>query len=129
MTADANNDVDLWTPLIDHDLYKADCLAMLRRAGIELPTMYAMGYRNNNCLGCVKGGSGYWNKVRVDFPEVFQRMSDMEQKLGRTVCKETIDGVRQRVFLKDLSPEAGRYEAEPDIECGIFCHMASQEAA
>ncbi len=35
--------------------------------------MYDLGYPNNNCIGCVKGGMGYWNKIRKDFPEVFQK--------------------------------------------------------
>ena len=24
--------------------------------GIEIPVMYRLGYNNNNCVGCVKGG-------------------------------------------------------------------------
>ena len=54
---DANNDVNLWSILIDKGLKKADCLAMIDRAGIELPAMYKLGYQNNNCIGCVKGGA------------------------------------------------------------------------
>lgn len=35
--------------------------------------MYDLGYANNNCIGCVKGGIGYWNKIRIDFPEESDR--------------------------------------------------------
>lgn len=28
---------------------------------------------------------------------------------------------RERVFLDELPPGAGRYESEPDIECGVLC--------
>ena len=123
-----NPEVTLETPLIDKGLSKADCLAMLKRAKIELPVMYKLGYKNNNCIGCVKGQSGYWNKIRIDFPDVFERMSQMEQKLNAALCKSYAgDGKRKRVFLKDLPPDAGRYSAEPDIECGLLCMEASEE--
>ena len=48
-----NIEVNLRTPLIEHGLSKQDCLAMVSRAGIELPMMYKLGYPNNNCIGCV----------------------------------------------------------------------------
>jgi len=41
--------------LIDNDLSKENCLAIIDRAGIEIPMMYKLGYNNNNCIGCVKG--------------------------------------------------------------------------
>ena len=113
-------------PLIEARMTKADCHQMVRNAGIELPVMYRMGYRNNNCLGCVKGGSGYWNKIRREFPEVFARMAKMERQLDAAICK--VEGVkdgkrwRKRVFLDELPTDAGRYEAEGDIECGVLCH-------
>jgi hypothetical protein len=124
----ANNpELDSWFPLIDAGLSHPDCLAALRHAGIELPMMYRLGYKNNNCIGCVKGGMGYWNKIRVDFPEVFARMSKTERTLDAAILKK--DGpkdengkrARLRVFLDELPPDAGRYEAEPDIECGPAC--------
>lgn len=128
---DANNDVDVWPILIDNGLTKNDCLAMLANAGIELPAMYKLGYQNNNCIGCVKGEAGYWNKIRVDFPDVFERMAKMEKALGRTVCKRewTENGKRmiERIPLTELPPELGDYGKEPDIDCGIFCHMAESK--
>lgn len=62
-------------PLIERGLLKSDCLAMLERAGIALPAMYALGFNNANCIGCVKGGKGYWNKVRQHFPERFAEVA------------------------------------------------------
>ena len=32
--------------------------------------MYDLGYPNNNCIGCIKGGMGYWNRIRKDFPDI-----------------------------------------------------------
>lgn len=120
---DANNDVDLWSILIDNGLTHGDCLALIDRAGIKLPAMYSLGYRNNNCIGCVKGGAGYWNKIRVDFPETYDRMAKLERKIGASICKEN----GERVFLDEMSPDIGSYDKEPEIQCGIFCELAERE--
>jgi hypothetical protein len=130
---DANNDVDAWMILIEKGLTKADCLAMLDRAGIDIPVMYKLGYKNNNCIGCVKGEAGYWNKIRIDFPDVFERMAETEEALGRTVCKrEWIEGGKrrlERIPLRELPPDLGDYAAEEEVQCGIFCLMAEGEYA
>jgi hypothetical protein len=131
---DSNNEVDLWPILADQGLNKQDCMAVLHMAGIELPMMYKLGYKNNNCIGCVKGGQGYWNKIRVDFPEVFERMAQQEEKLGASINYKDIPKSRSRsgknektlIPLRELNPNAGNYKAELDIQCGIFCMMASQ---
>jgi hypothetical protein len=116
----ANNpEVSLWAPLIDEGLRKSDCLAIIDRAGIALPAMYALGYRNNNCVGCVKGGMGYWNKVRVDFPPVFARMAALEREIGAS-C---INGQ----FLDTLDPTAGNHQTEADMDCSLLCAVVSDE--
>lgn len=120
---DANNDVNLWSILIEKSLTKQDCLAILERAGIELPVMYKLGYQNNNCIGCVKGGLGYWNKIRHDFPEQFERMANMERIINAKILKHN----GERIWLTDLPKDAGDYPTEQSIECGIFCHMAEED--
>jgi hypothetical protein len=118
----ANNpEIDARFPLIEQGMRHADCAALLREVGIEIPMMYRLGYRNNNCLGCVKGGAGYWNKIRQDFPTVFRRMAKLERKLDVAILKKSSGGLRLRVFLDELNPSAGRYEAEPEVECGLAC--------
>ena len=116
---DSNADVNIWTPLIEKGLGKEDCLAMLKNAGIELPVMYKLGYHNNNCIGCVKGGMGYWNKIKVDFPEHFDRMAKLERFKKQTIFKDR--------YLDELKPTDGNYPQEPNIECSIFCQIAEQE--
>ena len=121
-----NPEVDLWAPLIDERMTKADCHAMVREAGIEPHAMYRLGYKNANCVGCVKGGMGYWNKIRVDFPEVFQRMAEQERRMGIACNREAgpkVDGKRTSVpvFLDELDPTRGNYADEPETECGVLC--------
>lgn len=120
-----NPELDAEFPLFVDGITKAMCHEAVRVAGIEQPAMYRLGYKNNNCIGCVKGQSGYWNKIRVDFPEAFARMAKMERTLDAAICKTEgkTDGKRwrKRLFLDELPPTAGRYKAEPDIECGVLC--------
>lgn len=121
---DGNPRVRIKTPLIERNLGKGDCKEILRRAGIALPAMYAMGYANNNCVGCVKGGAGYWNKIRADFPEAFERMAQTEERMGRTVLRK--DG--RPLPLRILPPNAGRHDGGDDPgECGIFCLLAEKQ--
>jgi 3'-phosphoadenosine 5'-phosphosulfate sulfotransferase (PAPS reductase)/FAD synthetase len=118
-----NPEVWLETPLIDQGITKADCLAIIREAGIKTPAMYQLGYRNNNCIGCVKGGMGYWNKIRIDFPEVFARRAAQERAIGATCLRSD----KQPLFLDELDPSRGNYEAEEDVECGVLCRSVVQE--
>lgn len=122
-----NPEVEAEFPLIEHGFTKAMCHAAVRAAGIELPAMYRLGYKNNNCIGCVKGQSGYWNKIRVDFPEAFDRMARLEREIGAAINKRYENGKRIRVFLDELPPDAGRYETEGDIDCGVLCALPAVE--
>lgn len=118
-----NPEVDLRTPLIERGLTKDDCLAMVDRAGIELPAMYRLGYRNNNCIGCVKGGMGYWNKIRRDFPVEFERMALLERDIGATVLRS--EG--ESVYLDELDPDRGSHADEPSFECSLLCDVTAAE--
>jgi 3'-phosphoadenosine 5'-phosphosulfate sulfotransferase (PAPS reductase)/FAD synthetase len=112
-------EVRLMCPLIDDGLFHDDCLALLRRAGIELPLLYRQGFKNNNCIACVKGGKGYFNKIRVLYPQAFAKRAKQEREIGRSCINGT--------FLDELDPEAGRYESEPDIACEGLCVKAAKE--
>lgn len=104
-------------PLIEERLTKQDCLLRLKKAGIELPAMYRLGYNNNNCIGCFKGGMGYWNKIRKDFPKVFEEVSKVEQETGHTCLKK--DG--KQLYLKDLQENNGAHNDIEIPECDLFC--------
>jgi hypothetical protein len=102
-------------PLIEKGITKENCAGKLMSVGIELPKMYQLGYTNNNCIGCVKGGMGYWNKIRVDFPQHFDRMAKLERQVGYS-C---INGV----FLDELKPTQGRMAKEVIPSCGLICDI------
>lgn len=102
-------------PLIEKNLTKQDCHAMAKRIGLKRPLMYDLGYQNNNCVGCVKGGMGYWNKIRKDFPEVFESRAKLERLLGCRIPKEC--------YLDELDPNRGNADEEIMEDCGIFCEI------
>lgn len=110
-------------PLIDRNLTKADAHGICASLGIKRPAMYDLGYPNNNCVGCVKGGKGYWNKIRHDFPEVFADRAKMEREIGHSILHDK-NGM---IFLDELDPNAGRMSAEILEDCSIYCQLALGE--
>lgn len=109
-------------PLIDGLLDKGDCLGMLDRVGIEIPTMYKLGFRNNNCIGCVKARDSidYWKRVRLHFPAQFERVAKLEKELGHVLNRVTQNGEKINLPLYDI-PAGDPKGADPKISCGLFC--------
>ena len=128
-------------PLLMMGYDKEDCIKMVESSGIEIPVMYQMGFRNNNCFntGCVQGGVGYWQKMKKDFPDKFDKMAEIEHKLTElkgkpvTMLKDQSKLAKESgnvlVFLKkhpnypelksiDEMPEC---KVEPLFECNGFC--------
>ncbi len=114
-------------PLIDNELTKPACAGILLKNGIKLPQMYELGFHNNNCIGCVKGGKGYWNHIRKHFPEQFDKMAKLERKVGRSCLKtrKVVNGESKTVlkFLDELDPTEGRHEEPILPDCGTFCEV------
>lgn len=128
-------------PLLMKGYDKEKCIQILGENGIEIPRSYRMGFRNNNCLktGCVQGGIGYWQKMKKDFPEKFDKMAEMEHKLtaikGKpvTMLKDQSKAAKASgntlVFLKkhpgypELKSidEMSAREVKPLNECNGFC--------
>lgn len=140
-TADEQDRLDRWldewpdrkivTPLIDRGLTKDDCKAMVQRAGIALPVMYEQGYENANCIGCVKGGHGYFRAIRHDYPEEFERLAQVEEEIGEGAWilrhrSGPLNG--QRFPLRQL-PDGPIARNESLPACGLFCESAEQEYA
>lgn len=75
-------------PVISKFLTKKDCIKFIQKANnmflnIEIPEPYKLGLHNNNCFrtGCVQGGIGYWQWMRDNHPEKFNKMAKIEHDL------------------------------------------------
>lgn len=135
-------------PLLMHGYDKERCVQIIEEQGIKIPMPYYFGFLNNNCqkTGCVQGGIGYWQKMKVDFPEKYEAMADMEHELtalrgepvtmlkdqskaAKTKAKDT--GIKWKAFvflrkhpdypdvkcLDDMKPQ----KVKPLFECNGFC--------
>lgn len=96
---------------------KQECFDRLIEAGIELPTMYKLGYDNNNCIACVKATSAYyWDKTRTDFPKKFSERAQQSREIGCRLVR--VKG--KRIFLDELP--AGPYKKRREnLSCGPEC--------
>jgi hypothetical protein len=128
-----NPDKEVMFPLIERGLTKEDCKAMVERAGIKLPAMYLLGYDNANCIGCVKGGLGYFRAVREDFPNQFERLAQAEDKVAGLhgenayILRHRSGPLKgQRFPLREL-PAGIAHRGDPLPSCGLFCESAEQE--
>lgn len=135
-------------PLLMMGYDKDDCLRVVQEAGIEIPRMYQLGFRNNNCFktGCVQGGIGYWQKMQREFPDKFDAMAEMEHKLTdlkgepvtmlkdqgnetKRLVEETGIKWKQFLFLKKhpkypelkCISDMKEQEVQPLFECNGFC--------
>ena len=113
-----NPDLKLEWNLKDAGITKEMCYSLIKEAGIDLPAMYSLGFKNNNCIGCVKATSAkYWDMVRRYFPEVFLRRAKQSRDIGVRLVR--YHGVR--MFLDELPDPITDKTPEEDIECGPIC--------
>lgn len=146
---DAEPDLQILTPLIDLKMSKEDCFTFLKQfKSYKVQKMYELGYKNNNCIGCVKSsGAGYWNKIRKDFPEVFARRSrqeyllnvamvtvsekKMKKKYPHIIERMIADNYKivvkengqMRVPLRYLPSDLGNKKDLNTGDCGFFCEV------
>lgn len=92
------NTKDVIFPLIENKLNKNDCLQILQKQKIDIPQMYKLGYHNNNCIGCFKGGIKYWRKIKQDFPDIFQKTAILERLRNSTCLKRN----GNRLYLDEI---------------------------
>lgn len=116
-------------PLIDRGLTKTDCKTMIERAGIALPVMYLQGYANANCIGCVKGGAGYFRAIREDYPAEFKRIADVEADIGPSayLLRHRSGPLKNQRFPLHELPLGKALRSEWLPECGAVCETAEQE--
>ncbi len=102
-------------PLVQEKKSKREAHEILNASGVKRPVPYDLGFHNNNCRVCVKGGKGYMNLCRVVYPELFAERAKLERAVGAS-C---INGV----YLDELDPQAGRNEGPICDDCGIMCEL------
>lgn len=134
-------------PLLLYGYSKADCIKIVQEAGLKVPNMYSLGFKNNNCFrtGCVQGGIGYWQKIKREYPLKFEAMAQMEHELtdakGEPVTmlkdqsKKAIESGNVLVFLKKhpnyphlkCIDDMRECKVEPLFECNGFCGINDLE--
>lgn len=150
----SNNNPELKVkfPLIENDISKDDCFYILDAIGLDLPYMYKLGYKNANCMGCVKAENlGYWAAIREDFPKIYNWYSKFERTIGKkdddgkprgaainkryikcpycddSSCGKCKDGkYRLRVFLDEL-PADQKPQRNISFTCGYSCGSQDME--
>jgi hypothetical protein len=115
-------------PLVERGLTHADCMAMVDRAGIRLPEMYALGFNNANCKCCCKGGEGYADRSRQVFPEDFAEFVEIQESIGDGAYTFRNRKTGVRYGFRDVLPGAGKHIVESP-ECSLFCSAAEGEMA
>lgn len=130
-------DLTARAPLIEREITKANCLAMMQDVGIEPPRTYAMGFPNANCLqtGCVKATSpDYWALFRKAFPERFAKTAALAREIGARLVildRETLpDGRTQNIrgFIDEI-PEDWPTMNPVAPACDFLCHINGQDLA
>lgn len=123
----AVTDAKVVSPLVEQGLTKDDCKAMVERAGIELPYMYRLGYKNANCPGCVKGGQKYWRAIEIDFPEIYQRRMEQQEEIGENAYFFRDRKTDKRFGLKALKEMPGPVQRDENMpSCSFFCEAAER---
>lgn len=103
-------------PLVVEGITKQQCADWSLSLGVRLPSMYLWS-DHANCVGCRRGGKGYWLAVKENRPDVFWAAADREQEFGHTFLKDTS---LDRLAVMGMKRPAKRREAI-DIgpcECG-----------
>ncbi len=110
-------------PLIEKNITKANCLAIIMDVGIKPPRVYEMGFPNANCIPCCKATSpAYWALVRKFFPGEFQRMAKLSRQLGARLTR--INGERR--FIDEI-PDDFKTTDPIAPECDMLCGLVQQE--
>lgn len=128
-------------PLLMMAYNKEMCIKIVENVGIKIPDSYLLGLRNNNCLetGCVQGGIGYWQLMKIIRPIKFDEMADREHRLTNlkgqpvTMLKDQSNKAKKSgntlVFLKKhpdypelkCIDDMPKCKVEPLFECNGFC--------
>lgn len=98
-----------WSPLAHYE--------HIHQAGIRPPSGYDT-YKHANCAGCLKGGIQHWYVTWCHRPDVFEKASATEQRLGYSILKDQRVSPALPLWLADLTPVFARMRCAgvPDTE-------------
>lgn len=85
-------------------------------------------YENANCIGCVKGGEGYWRAIREDFPQAFERIAQVQDEIGPGAYFFRNRKTGERYGLRGMPAGKPRRNESPPA-CSFFCELAEQAYA
>jgi len=139
-------------PLIQNKIDRDELFKIIKSYGIERPATYDH-FDNNNCIGdpcshvggCVQGGIGYWQKIKLIYPKKYEYMAEIERRLSKekgkpvTISKDqrkgrTTDKKYNRLFL-EKNPDFPEIETIEGLkgkwpegcgECNGFCGIDDQ---
>jgi hypothetical protein len=136
-------------PLLLFGYTKKKCIEVLESFGIEIPITYHLGFHNNNCFqtGCIQGGIGYWQKMKLEYPDKFYRMAKIEHELTDlkgeqvTMLKDQSKLAKEGNFKDSLIflvkhpnfpqniciDDKPIQKVEPLFECNGFCYTNDLE--
>ena len=120
---EAYPEMTIETPLIERDLTKANCIALLQGVGVDEPVTYQMGFPNANCIPCPKATSiHYWALVRKVAPSEFERMAKLSRQLGVRLTR--LNGVR--IFIDEIPADIEPVGAIAPA-CDMLCSLVEEE--
>ena len=114
-------------PLMTHNITGDEIDNWFSEIGIELPALYRMGFKHNNCGGgCVRSGKAQWlHLLRVD-PATYHAREQTEEAFRELTGKDvhfiadtTLKALRERA---ELQPDLFVEEADETVtECVGIC--------
>lgn len=91
-----------WFPIFEYKLQDVwDSIAVV---GQKPHPVYAKGFSRLSCVFCVLGKINEHKQAALLKPELAQKMSDLEQELGKTVRLKTIDKVKVQKPMTEYLP-------------------------
>lgn len=112
-----------WFPLIEKPLLiKEDIKAYLEQMHIELPLLYKLGFKHNNCGGgCVKAGQAHWKLLLEKLPDRYRAWEVHEQEMRSLLGKNIAYMTEQRNKRKyPLTLRTFRLRMRKGKDCNIY---------
>lgn len=123
---DANN-IDCLVPLIDRKLSHADCLGMIKkrrhRFACDVQAWVSTQQLHWMCQG------HWWRVLEQGQDRLPESILDDGRREPGAWCALGVRMTRlhgERIFLDELPAGYGRYQDEPEVQCGIFCEAAQK---